>query len=256
LKRFLLLLIFFGFVSPCIALAPSQRNKVFSPPFDPRDVSVRLVLWLDSSNMGAIICSTTPCQVSTWIDKSENGIVASNATGVQQPTLAQYNGFNTVQFTAGNASNLAFQNNLVLSASNRSSFIVWNHVNATNALSLGSRPSTAGLSEIEWYTDNILYLYDGTHFWPSSAAQSTSGYSQVSSTVVLNTSAALWLNGASVALGSSTASAVAQSYSVIGAGDGVYDNDPIAEYLVYSGIVSDTERRRIEAYLKVKWGTP
>jgi len=235
-----------------------QSGILVPPSFSPLDLSP--ALWLDASDATTLYDATTGGSlvaadgtIARWEDKSGNGRHMGQSTGVQQPlrkTLIQ-NGKDVVRFDGAND----FMQSL-LADNDLTTFTIFSvhlkNTSKTQGILYTGNASSNGLGFLEFSGNRsvlfggVAFLDDGT--FPNSsfelwAARRTGG------TTSLN------VNGASQALSNPTSTPSPPSgTTIIGTDNGSSNLDgDIAEILMFSTALSDTDRAAVESYLNSKW---
>lgn len=228
-------------------------------------------VWLDASDASTITYSSGSL-VSAWKDKSGNGYDFTMATTSKQPTLTTnlQNGLPGIKFydngTAGkylgnssfNFDNSAFTFFVVFnSTSSGANYPALLGRNTPGGVQLGGNnagPSALSISKIGTATQNSSLSYTGSNA-DVAVYRATAGISSGSLTV------RCYLNGGTATaditqtgLGSGNSTVIGASAD--GAGDSMAQNAYICEIIVYLTALSNSDRNKVEAYLKAKWGTP
>ena len=245
-------------------------------PFSPSDIA-NLKAWYDASDTSSITVSSTA--VTQWNDKSGNAYHLTQATAAKRPTSGTrtQNGLNAIDFdgagdtvAASTAANWAFLNN----TGGSTYFIVWFTDTASDQRIFmdtnGTSSGNVGIYNYIWTDDTILCSV--------SSISSTQPYVQVTSQVPTDNTASywsflsdpnngtaanrikIWKNGANP-INSNTNTATPSANSPLTGlnlgGNPSYAetfDGLICEVIFYSGLLSDTDRQKVETYLAVKWG--
>ena len=238
--------------------------------FTPRQIS-GCALWLDAADpAGNGVIPANNSTLSTWVDKSGNGV---NMTGSSlQPTFltTAYNGKPTVSFAAVQGSSYQTlsnaSTNLYNSVNNISIFIAI-YIPATTP----NFPSPISLFGIV-----TIYMRGGSaggigagNLYPWSFNNNGNFVFSLNNFVSVNnyyiccfqfdTNQTFFMNGdtgtggpTAFTLGSSTNIPIYIGYSGYNASDGF--NGYISEIITYNTAVSTAQRQQIESYLAQKWG--
>ncbi|MCB0738779.1 MAG: T9SS type A sorting domain-containing protein [Bacteroidetes bacterium] len=235
----------------------------------PGGVSTSLELWLKADTS---VTGTT--NVSAWGDVSGNGHSATQSNSSKQPelTTAAINFNDAVTFN-GTSDFLDIAFNSDLNPDNFTIFSV-HQVAGGNAY---RSPITSRNDQSGQPTEGYIMYLDANgeyEFWTGQSAGSwgyqqsgdyTSGKAEIASIMGEKSSSSLiknmYLNGENIAGPSTQAFVKNASQSLrIGAGQtesttGMFFwNGPIAEQIVYSGTITDAERKKITSYLAIKYG--
>lgn len=237
---------------------------------DPRLIS-GCVLWLDAEDSSTVTLVSS--KVSQWNDKSGSGFNVTQGTAGARPTYAgTINGKSVVTFTIANSTVLSKTSCTLLdSTSGWSSFVA-------------HRPAAIPATDQDSF--NVITA-SGSNEMCAQRITATSGYAAVrarrlstdtanllTSTTAVGTSLAsvqsavgnystttckLYLNGVQIASTTSwlTSGNTDTSHSLlVGAASGaLYFGGDICEGIIYNVALSDTNRVRVENYLRNKWGT-
>lgn len=239
--------------------------------FNPLSIS-GLAGWWDASVSASV--SLNAGEVSQWNDLSGNGRHASQSVANNQPTYAisARNGRNAIQF---NGSTDFLRGAWPLTITAQSVFAVV----AMNSTNNWGRPFTQ-TSTADGTTTGIMNPDFGItgHYVPMLRNSTTAVWGSYNAGAVrasVNFSYDVWGVWSSIHTGSQISNRLdngtAATYSattlntafhtfMIGANAGAGINQflggYVGEVLVYTQAVSVTDRNRISAYLKTKWGTP
>jgi hypothetical protein len=219
-------------------------------------------LWLDASDATTFTYSSGTV-VSQWNDKSGNGRNFTQATVANQPTRNTniQNGragvigtTNDVLSTSYNWVNSAFTVFLVVKPSSTSGFMGWMGAHTgTGCPALGTSNSAGEYSlfrtGVSTNPSNLIATLSNADIavWKSSGVSGGT----VSATIYKNGTQSNTNPGYSSSGTGTIATLFASSTGL---------DDPCTGYLfeviVYPSQLSDSDRNRVEAYLKAKWGTP
>jgi len=219
-------------------------------------------LWLDATDAATFTYSSGTV-VSQWNDKSGNGRNFAQATVANQPTRNTniQNGYagvigtaNDVLSTSYNWVNSAFTVFLVVKPSSTSGFMGWMGSHTTTGCpALGTANSTGEYSlfrtGVSTNPSNLVATLSNADVavWKSSGVSGGT----VSSTIYKNGTQSSTNPGYSSSGTGTIATLFASSTGL---------DDPCTGYLfeviVYPSQLSDTDRNKVEGYLRAKWGTP
>ena len=219
-------------------------------------------LWLDASD-DATFTYSSGTVVSQWNDKSGNGRNFAQATVANQPTRNTniQNGYagvigttNDVLSTSYNWVNSAFTVFLVVKPSSTSGFMGWMGAHTgTGCPALGTANGTGEYSlfrtGISTNPSNLVATLSNADVavWKSSGVSSG------------NVSATIYKNGTQSSTNPGYSSSGTGTIATLFASSTGLD-DPCTGYLfevlVYPSELSDTDRNKVEGYLRAKWGTP
>lgn len=212
--------------------------------FTPTDLS-GLVLWLDAPSIGG----TDGDAVTTWADRSASANNATQSTAAAKPTFktAIQNGLAIVRFDGGDS--------LVLGTN-----ITGGPIHAFAVLDAngsGYRTIFAALAaaQLQWRIDadgkqSLLKSSTAGIGTSTSAIGANFNYIAVSYS---NPNALFRLNGADDGGGTSAQTGMVINRIGINQATEQFNGD-IGELLIYSSVLSDTDRNRVEGYLKTRWG--
>jgi hypothetical protein len=226
-------------------------------------------LWLDASDATTVTLSGS--NVTAWSDKSGNthNFTAPSGKEPLYVTNSQ-NGLPGIKFFPSSA--VKYLTNTSLSnwsATPFTAFFVFNSSssagnypallgrNTLGGFQMGGNnagPSTLSISKIGTATQNSSLSYTGTTadvgVYKTTAASGTS----VTVQTYKNGTAA----SGTITQGSLTSTGDKNSIgaSVDGTGDSMAPNAYLCEIILYTSELSDTDRNKVEGYLKAKWGTP
>lgn len=218
--------------------------------FDP--LSLSPALWLDATDVVAGAEPADGAGVPSWQDKSGNGRTATSSGG--NPAVYKtniLNGLPVVRF---------------VTLTNLTSTAAWTALTQPNTIFLVASMSAAS----NYYFDGVASGNRHAFFDNGSNLHDQYAGSEITAAQSLPTSANCWTlvyNGASssvrknaAAFSSGNAGANTLTGLTIGnrfaGAAGTPLNGDIAEVLLYNAALSSTDRDKVEAYLKAKWGTP
>jgi hypothetical protein len=222
--------------------------------FNPKSIA-GLHLWLDAADSSTISTSTG---VSEWRDKSATGSKWAQTTGNNQPATGTQtlNGRNVIVFDGSNDSLSA---TTPLSTSLPMSFFFVQRIVAATSFGMSY---TAGTG-----SDDFNIRQAGGTGALNIVAGSSIVINQTTSRVGVNdilawlvpsgagTNSTLHRNGTALTLAGPTLKPTLTSTHYIGRrSDGFYANIWVAEVIAYSTLLSDSQRKSVEAYLGKKWG--
>ena len=210
--------------------------------FDPKTIS-SLALWLDAADSTTVTGSST---ITAWRDKSSAGRTVTITSGPTYGTTTRY-GLKTMSF-----------NNNVISSSIASAvgsgdftlIAVWYQSSAgTNTvLSLGT---VASSSQSLGYSGNKYNFYQ---YGSLESAYTTGPGWVVQIGTRISSIKRLYITGTIGSVPASDSFNVTDTTVTIGKGDNFPITGEIAEIMVYTGTMSDTNRQLLEGYLSQKWG--
>lgn len=246
------------------------------PPFAPTDLA-NLKAWYDASDTTTITVSGTA--VTQWNDKSGNAYNLTQGTAAKRPqsgTRTQ-NGKNAIDFdgagdfvAASTAANWTFLNN----SGGSTFFIAWYTDTASDQRIFMDTNNTSN-GNVGCY--NFVWT-DDTVFASTSAGGGTNPYAMYTTQVATDNTASywsflsdpnngtaanrikIWKNGANPINNNANTAAASASAPFSGLNLGGNPNYPetfdglICEVIMYSGLLSDTDRAKVEVYLAAKWG--
>ncbi len=229
-------------------------------PLIPTDIA-DCELWLDGDDTDTITLNGS--DVSEWTDKSGNNYDVIQSTAVSQPEyiLSGMNNRNILRFD-GSAEYLERVYEMFLNSSSTTIFTVC-------SVSDGAGTWRSPITSRDTNQGYMLYASNG-NFWTVNSGTG-SGWTSINGTaIVLSTPVVL---SATITNGAQNfyvdgvgATPATDTYSVntdkpirIGAGKTEASSDfyfpgDIAEVIIYSRVLTDTERTKIEEYLAFKWG--
>ena len=237
-------------------LVPNKVKPVpYYTKFSPRQIA-GCALWLDAADSSTMTISTG--SVSQWNDKSGNGYsFANNATltpwnygSSYYPTIT-YGGLNNQNIVTFNNQSLGCVD--VFPSGNAQSFSIF--LVGTSFMGRGEDGYGGGWSvSIPDYLGSIVLVANGA-----------AGYTMTNGSGLLNylelaqagTSVIKTYNSGSLIQTQSVANYTLRTSSIgleIGRRSGYYKNGYIAEILIYTRVLSTTERQQVDSYLAQKWG--
>lgn len=255
-------------------LNSATKTKTSVGPFSPLSIS-GCVLWLDGADSSASSMNLSGSNVTQWKDKSSSGLVASQSTSSQQPTLStnSLNGKSTVNFIAAASQYLQMGTTPLITVGNTSpGYFISILANYTN---VGSFPcpiqiSTDGTSW--WVFASPDYAsYGQFGFWDG--VNGTGNYSAVSGLGSPPASGTFYALDVAYS-GSAFSSYVNSTLGTAGygaGGSGVTSNanyigilsfgsltealnGNIAEIVIYNRGLTGTEITQLHGYRQGKWG--
>lgn len=248
-----------------------------APPFVPSDIA-NLKAWYDASDTATITVSGTA--VTQWNDKSANGYNLTQGTAGKRPqsgTRTQ-NGLNAIDYdgsddvlAASTAANWAFLNNsggstyfmaiytdtasdgrmLLDTCGTTTGFVgVYSYVKSTDAVNLVVVRGVGG-TVVSEQTTTQLATDNTASYWSflSDPANATA-----------SNRCKIWKNGANPINTNIETAAVSNSNPQypLGLGGQSFLSESfdglMCEVIFYSGLLSDTDRGKVETYLAAKWG--
>jgi len=216
------------------------------PFFGPRQVP-GLILWLDASDSTTVSLSNN--NVTRWNDKSGRN---NNATpfGTGSPTYSS----NSIVFTGTQA----FATTLQSLMSNQSGFAIVRYSSAAkiNIISVNRTSGTAAIQQIIQTNVQRITTYGGSNI-ATGATLTQNTMLLYNHTFSATSNAFLYVNGSQT--GTSTG-----PYNFTGAGTiniGGFDTTPgegfvgtMNEILLYSNVLTTSQRQQVEGHLAWKWG--
>ena len=228
---------------------PASNLSFFGPKQVPS-----LALWLDASDATTVGLSNA--NVKQWNDKSGNGY---NATSIGSgfPTYSS----NSIVFTG----NQAFATTLQSLIPNQSGFAVVNYsgggqmnIISVNRTSVG----TAGIQQIIFNNNSYKLTTYGAALIVSGSTtllqNTTFLYNYIVNTTSSN--AFMYVNGSQTGQSTGaysftgTGTVYIGNYGTNGGLGNEYFNGTMNEILLYSNVITTTQRQQIEGYLAYKWG--
>ncbi len=233
-----------------------SKNAQQASGFDPRNIS-NCTLWLDAADTRTVTGTTT---VTAWADKSGNGFNATTATGAPSLTSNALNSKSVLTFggstymttTLSLATTQAFTLFAVARPSDTGVFRTVAAVNANGA----TRPANVMLyraSNNNWWMSGGTGATDGT---TTTLTASTSRY-DINANYWAPNSTQVNVNGTSYASSSSAPSTLTGSATfLVAASQGLGErwNGNIAEIILFSATLTQSQRQQVEGYLAWKWG--
>ena len=210
--------------------------------FNPQTIS-SLALWLDAAD-SSTVTGTSP--ITAWTDKSSAGRTVTITSGPTYGTTTR-NGLKTMYF-----------NNNVISSSIASAvgtgdftlIAVWyqSFAGTNTVLSLGS---VASSSQSLGYSGDKYNFYQ---FGSLESAYTTGPGWVVQVGTRISSIKRVYITGTIGSVPASDSFNVTDTTVTIGKGDNFPITGEIAEIMVYTGTMSDTDRQLLEGYLSQKWG--
>jgi len=241
-----------------------MNNRTLRPSasgFNPKSIA-GLVQWLDASDTSTLTLSGS--SVTTWADKSPQGMNATQTTANNQPTTTTVNGKTAVLFDGVNdlmtfpGVNRTDETYIFAAAqtphqTGDRSFLS----DQNNGNGVGTVPSAVKLIDVSFggFTEGVERLrisYSATSTTPTgplvlSAVRSSAGLF----VYVDGTQRSSYVNGATYA----TAPKATTIKAVGGYASGTFNlSGWIGEVLCYDRALSASDRSKIEKYLGKKWG--
>lgn len=239
----------------------TRTSGAVAAPFSPLDLSP--ALWLDASDAATI--TQVANAVSQWNDKSGNGRHATQVTAANQPTTntRTINGLNVIDFDGTN-DNLDLPSGVYgwsngdltvfgvvqydSSIGNRS----WltGSGSGSNEFNAGRRNSAGSLTESAFSTSSAGV------FANSSQVVSTVGVGQTRIMGCVKSGSSQFHFRDGTKGSAATAATFTMTQAEIGIASSTFDplNGVIAEIIVYTRVLSDSECNQVGAYLATKWG--
>jgi len=233
-----------------------RRGGTTSTPWDPSQLAT-LEAWYDAD---AITGVSNGSDIGTWTDSSGNGYTASSYGGAIYTTNSQ-NGLPAIVFDGtGNARIYLNNTNIVSGASD-----MWMYMVGDTDPSLTPQPvtisdtSTSGtLVAFHFRSNNTLWFrYNGSALASTGAVgYATSGWkvtglrTESSTLYGYQDGTSLPLSNSSISNPLPTQTAAALMFGARLGGV----SDTIAEVLIGVGVLSDSDREKVDGYLAHKWG--
>jgi len=223
--------------------------------FDPRSIA-GCSLWLDGADSNA----TANISTGVWLDKSGNAYNTTSNSGSSAFSMGSINSVSAVTFPAASASAL-IANVPVASANGISAFVVASTTTNASGSSriLNSYPS--GLFQVYLNGSSLptyVGMYANASTLPAPAPTISSGVPFLYSGTVSVANFYEWISGVSGGTTGVTANPFTGSSMYIGnwiAPSNVYAfTGQIGEILIYSNVLTNTQRQTVEGYLAWKWG--
>ena len=223
--------------------------------FSPTQIS-GCQLWMDAADITTMTIATG--SISQWNDKSGNGYSFSNNATLTPwnygssyyPTIT-YGGLNKLNVVTFNTQSLGCVD--VFPAGNAQSFSIF--LVGTSFMGRGEDGYGGGWSvSIPDYLGSIVLVANGAVGYTMTNGSGLLNYLELSqgTTSVINT-----YNSGSLVQSQSVGNYTLRTSSIgleIGRRSGYYKNGYIAEILIYTRVLSSTERQQVESYLAQKWG--
>jgi len=242
----------------------AMNNRTLRPiasGFNPKSIA-GLVQWLDASDTSTLTLSGS--SVTTWADKSPQGMNATQTTANNQPTTTTVNGKTAVLFDGVNDlmtfTGVSRTDETYIIAAAQTSNQTGDRTflsDQGNGNGIGTVPSAVKLLDVSFggFTEGVERLriqYSSTSTTPTgplvlSAVRSSAGLF----VYVGGTQRSSYVNGATYA----TAPKATTIKAVGGYGSGTFNLIGwIGEVLCYDRAISASDRSKIEKYLGKKWG--
>lgn len=226
----------------------------------PAELGASLALWLDASDASTITLNGST--VSQWRDKSENSRHVNQPTASKQPTytLASQNGLNVISFDGANRS--LFASSSVINLPQPFSRFVAGQFLVKNKQSVLLDSDTSN-------TQCVFYNGESAQFWvvANGIAPSFQSYSY-GTRDFLNHQHFHIVNGANSYWGLDGSNPTGPRNSGPGGQAGIRIgnirtefapnyafNGRVFEIVLASGVISTSDRQKLEGYLAWKWGT-
>lgn len=232
-----------------------------------------LYWWFDASDSSTITASGG--KISQWVDKSSNGIVATQANGSLQPTYttAGQNGLNVVSFTTH-----YLQANVSVTANAFTHFATYRWLSGGGGSNTYGRVISLFKDSQDDYSNTDAYeTHLSENSWNGVTPPLIGGYRNSSAlaslSVAKNTTYTYHctLNGTAYAIvngtsggttsssGTTSATSINSNRTTIGAGGpggggDAYVYGYFCETILYKRVLSATEINTVRTYLNNKWG--
>lgn len=237
------------------------RPQDFTP-----DEIAGLSLWLDASQIAGL---SDGDPVTTWADASGNGYDVTQGTTANKPVYKTgiMNGRAVVRFDGSNDFLANTADDPVGAGGARTVFMVGEMVNLSGATILCFRRSTLIYNQSIVLFSGQYYIYtDGVNASsnatiPNPSAAVTNPFQIMLRSTGSGNKITCRINQADRTVtqsGSVSAESGAAGFSVGYRADipGNYYNGDMAEIIVYDSALSSSDRNRVEAYLKTRYGLP
>jgi len=227
--------------------------------FSPTNIA-DMALWLDAAD-AATVSLDASSNVEQWNDKSGNGRHAGQTTAANRPDYAStLNGKSVVGFSGSPEVLTGAQ--IVSGAATPTVFVV-GRATGTNAqecfVNLSSDSATVGGHFNVTFEPGLRIIGGATTFAGASIVTESIFTLGVSNPSVGD--AYCYVNGDERSVSSTGVTSInlnGTQYSVGAGGAGFaasyFLNGIVAEILVYTRVLTDAERQRVESYLSAKWG--
>jgi hypothetical protein len=222
--------------------------------FNPRQIA-GLVGWWDASDSSTVTLDSG--RVAGLADKSGNGRDATNAvSGSTQPDYIEggRNGKNVARYVTADQTQLEIPSTDV-PASFTAFHVLWRPTAGTLSVGLGSattRPYT-----VLWFTDNIVYHASNAGFTSHGSGGTATGGFLLTTRRTGTTSVLVRQDGAllsDVTTGAGITNPATGAWTRLGQYSSEYMQGDLAEIVLYSGSLSDSDVARVEGYLAWRWG--
>jgi hypothetical protein len=225
-------------------------NLTLENLFFPTSVS-NCVLWLDADD------STKFTGGANWLDKSgtNNHGINGTANVSAMPTVTTWsNGRRAARFVSASKNSMKSTNAI----SNFTSYFMVARIQAAVGYGFFMINNYDGQRQMPMNTTSFpatVYFYTGGNIMTIGSFAQSEGF--IFCGTVTSGSSFTYGNGVQTGTNASVStSASSDHYFGSGNGDGGYLSIDIAEIIVYTGVVSSTDRQSIENYLSVKWNIP
>jgi len=225
-------------------------NLTLENLFIPTSVS-NCVLWLDADD------STKFTGGANWLDKSgtNNHGINGTANVSAMPTVTTWsNGRRAARFVSASKNSMKSTNAI----SNFTSYFMVARIQAAVGYGFFLINNYDGQRQMPMNTTSFpatVYFYTGGNIMTIGSFAQSEGF--IFCGTVTSGSSFTYGNGVQTGTNASVStSASSDHYFGSGNGDGGYLSIDIAEIIVYTGVVSSTDRQSIENYLSVKWNVP
>jgi hypothetical protein len=225
-------------------------NLTLENLFIPTSVS-NCVLWLDADD------STKFTGGANWLDKSgtNNHGINGTANVSAMPTVTTWsNGRRAARFVSASKNSMKSTNAI----SNFTSYFMVARIQAAVGYGFFMINNYDGQRQMPMNTTSFpatVYFYTGGNIMTIGSFAQSEGF--IFCGTVTNGSSFTYGNGVQTGTNASVSySASSDHYFGSANGDAGYLSIDIAEIIVYTGVVSSTDRQSIENYLSVKWNIP
>jgi hypothetical protein len=239
-----------GLVSKLPAGHPGKLLPAFSTPFTPKSIT-GCTLWLDAADTSTI---TGTSSVTAWRDKSGNGLIAGVNNSLALPSLITTNGKQAIQFLPTRALRLTGFNYTT----------AWSVFCCMNTVDLGG-----GRFFISPFSTKNIVMFSmgvggGSKIWAVGLSGNDITGEHIENTMAENTNGTAgyyWFRDGGLVSSVNAGNGVSASSSTplgIGANEsgdfnmtGTFN---VYEILIYSSVLTTSQRQQVEGYLAWKWG--
>jgi hypothetical protein len=241
-------------VAPGRYLIPTNR------PFYPTDIP-GCALWLDGADRTSMVFSPGTSNVTTWRDKSGNGLNATQRSGKDAGVYSSTS--NCINFTTATT---AYDTSYPANPTSETMFVVANNAspsaqnNAVIGGPRGSRSLSFGYSGLSPAATGRHGYINTREVWLAStpASSYTSGQTAIVSGYVSGGSTFISTQGGTMSSGVTITIPFSNVNTVIGidsTDNNIYFTGSVMEIIFYNNtVLSTSQRQQVEGYLAWKWG--